>query len=247
MVILKTSKELADMSLSCKLSAQALKFAGELIKPGVSTAHVNKQLHEFIVSQGARPTFYKYGDFPAAACISINDEVIHGIPSGRIIKEGDIVSVDIGAAINGYTGDNAATFAAGAVSEEAQRIMDVTKECLYRAIEAAQPGNRIGDIGFAVQSYAEAAGYAVVRDYVGHGVGKDLHEQPEIPNFGRPGHGLRLIPGMTLAIEPMINAKGYEVRVLGDGSVKTKNGSLSAHFEHTVAITPSGPVIMTVC
>lgn len=245
MVSLKTSKELMDMKLSCQISAQALKLAGELIRPGVSTAHVNKMVHEFIVSQGAKPTFLGYGGFPAACCISVNDEVIHGIPSDRIIREGDIVSVDVGAAINGYTGDNAATFAAGTVSEEAQKLMDVTEQCLYKAIEAAQPGNRLGDVGYAVQAYAESFGFAVVRDFVGHGVGKKLHEEPEVPNYGTPGRGIRLLPGMTLAIEPMINAKGSEVKVLKNGTVLTASGSLSAHFEHTIAITADGPVILT--
>ena len=246
MVVLKTSKELSDMKLSCKISAQALRLAGELIRPGVSTAYVDKMLHEFILSQGARPTFLGYGGFPASACISINNEVIHGIPSEeRIIQDGDIVSVDVGAAINGYTGDNAATFAAGRISGEAQKIMDVTKECLCRAIQAAQPGNRLGDIGHAVQSCAESYGFAVVRDYVGHGVGRKLHEDPAIPNYGTQGHGLKLLPGMTLAIEPMINIKGSAVVVRPDGTVLTKSRSLSAHFEHTVAITASGPVILT--
>ena len=245
MVSLKTSKELLDMKLSCQISAQALKLAGELIRPGVSTAHVNKMVHEFIVSQGAKPTFLGYGGFPAACCISVNDEVIHGIPSDRIIREGDIVSVDVGAAINGYTGDNAATFAAGAVSDEARKIMKVTEQCLYKAIEAAQPGNRLGDVGYAVQSYAESFGFAVVRDFVGHGVGKKLHEAPEVPNYGTPGRGLRLMPGMTLAIEPMINVKGSAVKTLKNGTVLTASGSLSAHFEHTIAITADGPVILT--
>ena len=245
MVSLKTSKELLDMKLSCQISAQALKLAGELIRPGVSTAHVNKMVHEFIVSQGAKPTFLGYGGFPAACCISVNDEVIHGIPSDRIIREGDIVSVDVGAAINGYTGDNAATFAAGAVSDEARKIMEVTEQCLYKAIEAAQPGNRLGDVGYAVQSYAESFGFAVVRDFVGHGVGKKLHEAPEVPNYGTPGRGLRLMPGMTLAIEPMINVKGSAVKTLKNGTVLTASGSLSAHFEHTIAITADGPVIVT--
>lgn len=245
MVSLKTSKELMDMKLSCQISAQALKLAGELIRPGVSTAHVNKMVHEFIVSQGAKPTFLGYGGFPAACCISVNDEVIHGIPSDRIIREGDIVSVDVGAAINGYTGDNAATFAAGTVSEDARKLMDVTEQCLYKAIEAAQPGNRLGDVGYAVQAYAESFGFAVVRDFVGHGVGKKLHEEPEVPNYGTPGRGIRLLPGMTLAIEPMINAKGSEVKVLKNGTVLTASGSLSAHFEHTIAITADGPVILT--
>ena len=245
MVSLKTSKELLDMKLSCQISAQALKIAGELIRPGVSTAHVNKMVHEFIVSQGAKPTFLGYGGFPAACCISVNDEVIHGIPSDRIIREGDIVSVDVGAAINGYTGDNAATFAAGAVSDEARKIMEVTEQCLYKAIEAAQPGNRLGDVGYAVQSYAESFGFAVVRDFVGHGVGKKLHEAPEVPNYGTPGRGLRLMPGMTFTIEPMINVKGSAVKTLKNGTVLTASGSLSAHFEHTIAITADGPVILT--
>lgn len=245
MVSLKTSKELLDMKLSCQISAQALKLAGELIRPGVSTAHVNKMVHEFIVSQGAKPTFLGYGGFPAACCISVNDEVIHGIPSDRIIRDGDIVSVDVGAAINGYTGDNAATFAAGTVSEEAKKLMEVTEQCLYKAIEAAQPGNRLGDVGYAVQAYAESFGFAVVKDFVGHGVGKKLHEEPEVPNYGTPGRGIRLMPGMTLAIEPMINVKGAAVKVLKDGTVLTASGSLSAHFEHTIAITADGPVILT--
>ena len=193
----------------------------------------------------SKPTFLRYGGFPAACCISINDEVIHGIPSDRIIREGDIVSVDVGAAINGYTGDNAATFAAGTVSEEAKKLMEVTEQCLYKAIEAAQPGNRLGDVGYAVQAYAESFGFAVVRDFVGHGVGKKLHEEPEVPNYGTPGRGIRLMPGMTLAIEPMINAKGAAVKVLKDGTVLTASGSLSAHFEHTIAITADGPVILT--
>ena len=245
MVSLKTSKELLDMKLSCQISAQALKLAGELIRPGVSTAHGNKMVHEFIVSQGAKPTFLGYGGLPAACCISVNVEVIHGIPSDRFIREGDIVSVDVGAAINGNTGDNAATFAAGAVSDEARKIMEVTEQCLYKAIEAAQPGNRLGDVGYAVQSYAESFGFAVVRDFVGHGVGKKLHEAPEVPNYGTPGRGLRLMPGMTLAIEPMINVKGSAVKTLKNGTVLTASGSLSAHFEHTIAITADGPVILT--
>lgn len=247
MVVLKTSKELSDMKLACKISAQALRLAGELIKPGVSTAHVDKMLHEFIRSQGAKPSFLGYGGFPATACISVNEQVIHGVPSGRILQEGDIVSVDVGAMINGYNGDNAATFPVGQVSQEAKTLMDATQQSLMRAIEAAQPGNRLGDIGHAVQSYVEGFGFAVVRDFVGHGVGRQLHESPEVPNYGKPGRGLRLLPGMTLAIEPMVNAKGEEVTVLGDGTVVTKSGSLSAHFEHTIAITSDGPVILTVC
>ncbi len=245
MVVLKTSKELSDMRLSCKISAQALALAGQLIKPGVSTAYVDKMLHEFILAQGARPTFLHYGGFPAACCISVNNEVIHGIPSSRVIREGDIVSVDVGASIGGYTGDNAATFAVGKISNTARKLIDVTQECLHRAILAAQPGNHLGDIGHAVQSFAEANGFSVVRDYVGHGVGRELHEDPSVPNYGAAGHGMLLVPGMTIAIEPMINVLGSAVRTRRDGAIVTKSGSLSAHFEHTVAITSSGPVILT--
>ena len=228
-----------------RITAAARALAGKLVKPGVTTLEIDRAVRKYIDEQGATPSFLGYGGFPGSACISVNDEVIHGIPSDRIIQEGDIVSVDVGAAIGGYTGDNAATFAAGKVTAQAQRLMDATRECLYRAIQAAQPGNRLGDIGFAVQSCAESHGFSVVRDYVGHGVGHELHEDPAVPNYGTPGQGLRLLPGMTIAIEPMINAEGSAVRTRRDGTVVTKSGSLSAHFEHTVAITSSGPVIMT--
>ena len=228
-----------------RITAAARALAGKLVKPGVTTLEIDRAVRKYIEEQGATPSFLGYGGFPGSACISVNDEVIHGIPSDRIIQEGDIVSVDVGAAIGGYTGDNAATFAAGKVTAQAQRLMDATRECLYRAIQAAQPGNRLGDIGFAVQSCAESHGFSVVRDYVGHGVGHELHEDPAVPNYGTPGQGLRLLPGMTIAIEPMINAEGSAVRTRRDGTVVTKSGSLSAHFEHTVAITSSGPVIMT--
>lgn len=247
MIVLKTSRELGLMKEACVISARALKLAGEAVQPGVSTYEIDKIAYDYIVSQGAKPNFLNYNGFPATACISINNQVIHGIPSkSRIIEEGDIVSIDLGAQINGYNGDNAATFAAGAVSPEAQRLMDVTQECLYKGIEAARAGGRIGDIGHAVQSLAEAHGYSVVRQYVGHGVGASLHEAPEVPNFGTPGRGVRLLPGMTLAIEPMINVGAPEVKVQPDGwTVLTADGSLSAHFEHTIAITPDGPVVMT--
>lgn len=247
MIVLKTSRELGLMKEACVISARALKLAGEAVEPGVSTYEIDKIAHDYIVSQGAEPNFLNYSGYPATACISINNQVIHGIPSkSRIIQQGDIVSIDLGARINGYNGDNAATFAAGEVSPEAQRLMDVTQKCLYEGIKAARAGGRIGDIGHAVQSLAEAHGYSVVRQYVGHGVGASLHEAPEVPNFGTPGRGVRLLPGMTLAIEPMINVGAPGVKVQPDGwTVLTADGSLSAHFEHTVAITPDGPVIMT--
>ena len=246
MIILKNSRELTAMQKVCRLSAQVLKLAGEMVEPGVSTGEIDRAVKKFILSHGAKPSFLGYGGFPGSACISINDQVIHGIPGGRVIQAGDIVSVDVVAFIGGFHGDNAATFAAGEVSPEAQRLMDATRRSLELGIEAAVPGNRIGDIGFAVQSYIESQGFSVVREFVGHGVGRDLHEEPEVPNYGRPGHGARLVPGMTIAIEPMVNQKGYQVEVLGDGwTTVTKDGGLSAHFENTIAITESGPVILT--
>ncbi len=243
----KTAKEIEHMSRACRISAEALRLAGEAVKPGVTTAHIDKIIYDYIVSQGARPNFKGLYGFPGSACISVNDTVIHGIPSKRIVlREGDIVSIDTGAAIEGFNGDNAATFACGEVSERAQRIMDVTKEALARGIAAAQPGNRIGDISAAVQAYVEEHGYSVVRSFVGHGVGKELHEDPEVPNYGEAGHGPRLVSGMTIAIEPMVNEKSHVVKTLSDGwTVKTADGGLSAHFEHTIAITPNGPRILT--
>ena len=248
MIVLKSSRELELMKEACQISAEALLVAGEAVKPGGSTKEIDEIAYKFIKKHGATPNFLNYGGFPATACISINDEVIHGIPKAdRILKEGDIVSIDLGAAKNGYNGDNAATFACGTCSDEAKRLMDTTRESLYEGIKAACAGSRIGDIGYAVQRYVEARGYSVVRQFVGHGVGTHLHEAPEVPNFGTPGRGIRLIPGMTIAIEPMVNAGGFDVKVQPDGwTVLTKDGSLSAHFEHTIAITADGPKIMTV-
>ena len=247
MIVLKTNRELALMREACAISAGALKIAGEAVEPGVTTAEIDKLAYDYIKAQGAEPNFLNYAGFPATACISINDEVIHGIPGNRVIKAGDIVSIDLGAKIHGFNGDNAATFAAGDISPEAKRLCDTTRESLYEGISKAVAGGRIGDIGAAVASYCEKRGFSVVRDYVGHGVGKNLHEDPSVPNFGTPGRGVRLLPGMTIAIEPMINMGKAGVKQLSDGwTVKTKDGSLSAHFEHTVAITPDGPKIMTV-
>ena len=248
MIVLKTNRELALMREACRISAGALRVAGEAVQPGVTTEEIDRIAYEYIIKQGAKPNFLNYNGFPATACISINDEVIHGIPSKkRVIKEGDIVSIDLGASINGYNGDNAATFAAGKISPEAERLINTTRESLYEGIKAAVAGGRIGDISNAVQRYCEERGFSVVRDFVGHGIGTKLHEDPSVPNYGTPGRGVRLLPGMTLAIEPMINMGGYEVRQLSDGwTIKTKDASLSAHFEHTVAITTDGPKILTV-
>ncbi len=248
MIVLKTARELGIMREACVISAQALQLIGNAVEPGVSTWELDQMAEKFIREKGAEPNFKGLYGYPATACISINNEVIHGIPSkNRILKSGDIVSVDLGAKFQGYNGDNAATFACGDVSPEAKRLMDVTKESLYEGIKHALPGGRVGDISAAVQGYVESRGYSVVRNYVGHGVGTSLHEAPEIPNFGVSGRGVRLVPGMTIAIEPMINAGSYDVKVMPDGwTVLTSDGSLSAHFEHTVAITADGPKIMTI-
>jgi len=247
MIELKTAKELERMAKACQISALALQEAGRSIEPGMSTKELDHIIEKKIRSYGAKPNFLGYGGFPGSACISLNDTVIHGIPSKDIIiRNGDIVSVDTGAFYDDFNGDNAYTFAVGEISDEAQALLDTTQESLYEAIKAVKPGARIGDIGFAVQSYVEARGYAVVRKFVSHGVGRHLHESPDAPNFGQQGRGVRLVAGMTLAIEPMINIKGEEVKTLSDRwTVKTVSGSLSAHFEHTVAVTEQGAVILT--
>ncbi len=247
MIVLKTLAEIKCMQEAGRIAAGALKAAGEAVEPGVSTATVNKMAEEYIRKHGATPTFKGYNGFPAAACISINDEIIHGIPSkSRIIKAGDIVSIDTGATFKGYVGDNAATFAAGEVSPEAQRLCDVTRESLYEGIKMAVAGNRIGDIGSTIQRYCEERGFSVVREYTGHGVGRVMHEDPSVPNYGTPGRGVRLLPGMTIAIEPMINQGVAAIKQLPDGwTVKTKDGKLSAHFENTIAITSGEPLILT--
>lgn len=249
MLILKTDREIDIMKSAGRIASKALKLAGEAVEPGVSTLEIDNIVRKYIESQGARPSFLNYGGFPASACISVNNVVIHGIPSrDSIIKSGDIVSIDVGAFFEGFHGDNAATFACGEISQEAQNLLDATRESLYEGINMARVGNRIGDIANAVQRYVEARSYSVVRDFVGHGVGAKLHEEPSVPNYGTPGRGVRLLSGMTIAIEPMINAGTYEVEVLDDEwTTVTADGKLSAHFEHTIAITPDGPLILTVC
>ena len=230
-----------------QITGEAILLAAEHIKPGVSTAQLDKIIHDYILRCSATPTFLGYGGYPASACISVNNEVIHGIPSRkRFLEEGDIVSIDTGATFGGFVGDSANTFPVGKISPEAERLIKVTKASFYAALEQARPGNRLGDIGQAVQTTAESNGYSVVRQYTGHGVGSDMHEDPEVRNFGVAGHGLRLLTGMTIAIEPMVNAGGHDVRVLKDGwTVVTADGSLSAHYEHTVAITDGEPVLLT--
>ncbi len=247
MVILKTVRDIAKMREAGRISQRALREAGKAVEPGVSTLELDSIVRSYIEKQGAIPSFLGYGGFPASACISVNNVVIHGIPSReQILKNGDIVSIDVGACFEGFHGDNAWTFACGDVSEKAQALMDATRESLFEGIKAATAGNRIGDIGHAVQKYVEARSYSVVRDFVGHGVGAKLHEDPSVPNYGTPGRGVRLLPGMVIAIEPMVNQGTHRVRVLSDKwTTVTADGKLSAHFEHTVAITSGGPVILT--
>ncbi len=249
MIILKTGKELALMAKAGRITAEALQAGIKAAKPGVSTWELNRIVHDTITSRGATPSFLGLYGFPAAACISVNEELIHGIPDKKhVLKEGDIVSIDCGACIGGYHGDSAFTVAVGETTPEVGKLLEVTQECLRRGIAAALAGNRLGDIGSAVQTYAESFGYGVVREYVGHGVGRKMHEDPEVPNYGKAGRGVRLMPGMTIAIEPMINMKGEGVYTLdNDWTVVTESGLPCAHFEHTIAITDNGPVILTQC
>ena len=235
------------MRRACEISAEALRLGGGAIEAGITTAEIDKIIFDFIKGQGARPNFKGLYGFPGTACISVNDEVIHGIPSKKkVIRPGDIVSIDTGAAWGGFNGDNACTFGCGKLDLEARRLLEVTRESLHCGIRAAVCGARVGDISHAVQTYVEENGFSVVRSFVGHGVGKELHEDPEVPNFGAAGRGPRLVSGMTLAIEPMVNQKHYTVKTDADGwTVRTADGGLSAHFEHTVAMTAAGPEVLT--
>ena len=247
MIVLKTSRELSVMRKAGRISQKALRLAGEAVEPGVSAWEIDKLVRQYIESEGAKPSFLGDEGYPASACISVNDVVIHGIPQkSQILKKGDIVSIDVGACYQGFHGDNAWTFPCGEISPEARALLDAAEKSLFLGIEQARPGNRIGDIGHAVQEYVEARSYSVVREFTGHGVGADMHEDPSVPNFGKPGRGVRLTPGMVIAIEPMINMGRREIEIKPDGwTVVTRDGSLSAHFEHTIAITKEGPVILT--
>ena len=217
-----------------------------MVKPGVTTQEINDAVERFIRQQGAVPSFLHYNGYPASACISVNDEIIHGIPGKRVLQEGDIVSVDVGAYIGGFHGDCAATFPCGRISPEAQRLIDVTRQSFFEGIRFAREGQRLQDVSSAIQSYVEENGFSVVREYVGHGVGAKMHESPEIPNYGRPGHGPRLLRGMTLAIEPMVNAGSAAITQLSDGwTVKTADGKWAAHYENTILITDGAPEILT--
>ena len=246
MICVKSNKEIAKMQKAGKITAGALIAAGEAIRPGMTTKELDTVVRRYITSHGAKPSFLGYAGFPGSACISVNDEVIHGIPGPRKLEEGDIVSVDVGAYIDGYHGDSAKTFAVGEISEKAKALMKSTEESLYIAIKMVKPGVRLGDIGAAIQKYNEENGFSVVREFVGHGVGKNLHEEPEVPNFGKEGHGIRLTAGMVIAIEPVINEGTAAIKVMPDEwTVKTRDGKLSAHFEHTIAVTSDGAFILT--
>ena len=246
MITLKSAHEIELMRRAGKITAAARALAGEMVKPGVTTREIDKAVFHFIRSQGAEPSFLNYNGYPASVCVSVNDEIIHGIPGPRVLKEGDIVSVDVGAYIGGFHGDCAATYPCGKISEEAQRLIDVTRQSFFEGFAQAREGNRISDISHAVQACVEANGFSVVRTFVGHGVGEHLHEEPEVPNYGKPGRGPRLIRGMVIAIEPMITARGYAVRWLDDDwTVVTEDGSLAAHYENTILITEGEPEILT--
>jgi len=246
MISLKSPREIEAMRRAGRITAQARALAGSMVKPGVTTKEIDKAVRDFIKSRGAKPSFLGYGGFPGSACISVNDEVIHGIPGSRTLQEGDIVSIDVGAFIDGFHGDCAATFPCGKVSDEALRLIAVTRQSFWEGIKFARPGYRVSDISHAVQQYVEANGFSVVREYVGHGVGAKLHEPPEIPNYGPAGHGARLQPGMTLAVEPMVNAGDKAIYVLKDGwTVKTKDGALSAHYENSILITEGEAEVLT--
>ena len=248
MFIVKNSEQLMLMKHAGKITAEALLVAKEVIRPGVSTKEIDQKIRRFIESAGAVPSFLGYGGFPGSACISVNNEVIHGIPSEKkILREGDIVKVDVGARFRGYNGDSARTFPVGKVSDEALRLISVTEKSFYEAMKVAKAGARIGDIGNAIESFVISNGFSIVRDYVGHGVGASLHEDPEIPNFGIAGRGPRLYADMTVAIEPMVNAGLAGVRTLSDGwTVVTADGKLSAHYENSIAITSGDPIILTI-
>ena len=247
MISIKNERELEVMRTACRITAAARALAGEMVRPGVTTKEIDKAVHDFIVAQGAKPSFLNYNGYPASACISVNNVVIHGIPGGYKLQEGDIVSVDVGAYWKGFHGDCAATFACGRISPTAEKLISVTKQSFFEGLKFARPGYRVSDISHAVQAHVEENGFSVVRAFVGHGVGEKLHEEPEVPNFGSPGRGPRLVRGMTLAIEPMVNVGHYDVQILKDKwTTVTADGSLSAHYENTVLITDGEPEILTV-
>ena len=246
MISIKSAREIELMREAGRIAAGARTAARLALRPGITTGEIDRIVQEYILSQNAVPTFLGYGGFPKCACISINEEVIHGIPGKRKIREGDIVSIDVGATFKGYVGDCAGTYPVGDVRDEAKELMRVTRESFFEGMKYARAGNRLSDVSHAIQQYAESHGCSVVRDFVGHGIGTEMHEDPSVPNYGRPGRGPLLVPGMTIAVEPMINLGKYDVRVLGNQwTVVTVDGSLSAHYENTIAITNGDPEILT--
>ena len=245
-IVLKSPAEIEKMRKSNRIVAEVLAAIKDVARPGIATIELERLCEEELKKRKVRPAFKGYRGYPYCLCTSVNEEVVHGMPSSRVLREGDIVSVDVGVECDGYYGDAAITMPIGRISEQASRLIDVTEVALRRAIEKAQVGNRLFDISYAVQSYVEKNGFSVVRAFVGHGIGRDLHEAPQVPNFGTPGRGVRLKAGMIFAIEPMINAGGSDIVILDDGwTAVTKDGSLSAHFEHTIAITENGPCILS--
>ncbi|MGG7143913.1 type I methionyl aminopeptidase [Clostridium nigeriense] len=246
MIFIKNNKEIDLMRKAGKIVAETLLLVEEKVRPGITTAELDRIAEEFITKHGAKPSFKGLYGFPASLCISVNEQVVHGIPGGYVLKDGDIISVDCGANINGFHGDAARTFAVGNISEEANKLINVTKESFFKGIEYAKVENRLTDISHGIQSYVEASGFSVVRDFVGHGIGRVVHEDPEVPNYGLPGRGPKLVEGMALAIEPMVNVGSYKVKTLSnDWTVVTSDGSLSAHYENTIVILPDGPEILT--
>ena len=246
MITLKSAHEIEAMRLAGKITAAARALAREMVKPGVTTQQIDKSVFHFIREQGATPSFLHYNGYPASVCISVNDEIIHGIPGKRVLREGDIVSVDVGAYIGGYHGDCAGTYPCGQVSDEALRLIRVTQDSFFEGLKFAREGYRLSDISHAVQTFVEANGYSVVREYVGHGIGRNMHEAPEVPNYGKPGHGPRLLRGMTLAVEPMVNAGTAAIKQMPDGwTVKTADGKYAAHYENTILITAGDPELLT--
>ena len=246
MIIVKSEREIELMRRAGKITAAARALAGEMVKPGVTTREIDKAVFHFIRSQGAEPSFLNYNGYPASVCVSVNDEIIHGIPGKRVLKEGDIVSVDVGAYIGGFHGDCAGTYPCGQVSDQALDLIRVTQQCFFEGIKFAREGYRLSDISHAVQEYAESHGYSIVREYVGHGIGRRMHESPEVPNFGNPGHGPRLLRGLTIAVEPMVNAGSAAIRQMPDGwTVKTADGKNAAHYENTILITDGDPELLT--
>lgn len=246
MITLKSAHEIEAMRLAGKITAAARALAREMVKPGVTTQQIDKAVFHFIREQGAIPSFLHYNGYPASVCVSVNDEIIHGIPGKRVLREGDIVSVDVGAYIGGYHGDCAGTYPCGQVPDEALRLIRVTQDSFFEGLKFAREGYRLSDISHAVQTFVEANGYSVVREYVGHGIGRNMHEAPEVPNYGKPGHGPRLLRGMTLAVEPMVNAGTAAIKQMPDGwTVKTADGKYAAHYENTILITAGDPELLT--